>query len=337
MSEDRLPAARPITRFAADMPEPRRKPRQGAGPSLSIIVVAYAMPEQLDRTLYSLSLDYQRGVEAADYEVIVVENASGQDLGEDRATGHRGQFRYYLREETEPTPIHAIHFGVAQAQGEHVAIMIDGARMLTPGVVAWTLAGLDLHDRAIVCVPGYHLGKELQQVAARKGYNEAGEAELLASIAWPEDGYALFDISCSAGTSAGGIFKPIGESNCIAMARTLFDELGGFDVDFRQRGGGLVNLDFYKRALEAEGTHLVILPGEGSFHQFHGGETTGKSDIDRDQALHDMQAEYVKLRGERFSPPEKRASYLGPIPDSALRYLRHGADSVMRLNGLIDE
>ena len=51
--------------------------------------------------------------------------------------------------------------------------MIDGARMITPGVVAWTLAALDLHDEPVICVPGYHLGAELQWVAARKGYNEA--------------------------------------------------------------------------------------------------------------------------------------------------------------------
>ena len=332
MLENRLPAARPITRFADNMPSPRR--RREHRPLLSIIVVAYAMPEQLNRTLYSLSLDYQHGVVNEDYEVIVVENTSGQDLGDARATAHRGQFRYYRREETEPTPIHAINFGVEQARGDFVAIMIDGARMITPGVVAWTLAALDLHDEPVICVPGYHLGAELQWVAARKGYNEAREAELLASITWPENGYQLFDISCSAGTSAGGIFKPIGESNCIAMSRALFNRLGGFDTAFRQPGGGLVNMDFYKRALETPDTQLVILIGEGSFHQFHGGETTGKAGIDRDQALYDMQAEYVELRGERFSPPEKRATFLGPVPDSALRYLRHGADSVITVNGL---
>jgi hypothetical protein len=334
MSEKTLPAARPITRFAGDMPGPRRREEQGL--KLSVIVVAYAMPEQLDRTLYSLSLDYQHSVVNADYEVIVVENTSERNLGEARATAHRGQFRYFEREEAEPTPIHAINFGAEQAKGDFVAIMIDGARMITPGVVAWTLAGLNLYDESVICVPGYHLGSELQQIAARKGYNEDDEARLLASIGWPEDGYRLFDISCSAGTSAGGFFKPIGESNCIAMSRALFHQLGGFDAAFRQRGGGLVNMDFYKRALETKDTQLVILPGEGSFHQFHKGETTGKPDINRDQLLHDMQAEYVELRGERFSPPEKRATFLGPVPDSALRYLRRGAESVMVLNGLED-
>lgn len=333
MADNKLPDAKPVTRFAGEMPLPGRS---DGGPLLSIVVVAYAMPEQLNRTLHSLSLDYQRGVAASDYEVLVVENASGNDLGEQRAMAHRGQFRYLLRQETEPTPIHAINEGVAQTRGEFVAIMIDGARMLTPGAVAWTLAGLQLHEQPVVSIPGYHLGEELQQLAAAKGYNEAAEAELLKGISWPEDGYRLFDISCAAGTSAGGFFKPIGESNCIALSRALFEQLGGYDSEFRQRGGGLVNLDFYKRALETPGTQLVFLPGEGSFHQYHGGETTGKSDIDREQVLYDMQAEYVALRGARFSPPEQRAVFIGPVPDSALRYLQRGAAAVMRLNQLPD-
>ena len=327
MSDNPLPDAKPITRYAPDMPLPT-----AAAPALSIVVVAYAMPEQLDRTLHSLSLNYQRGVAAQDYEVIVVENASAENLGEPRATSHTGDFRYYQRQETAPTPIHAINFGVAQAKYGHVCIMIDGARMVTPGLVAWTRAALSMHSRAVVSVPGYHLGEELQQVAVDKGYNEAAEAALLEHIHWPKDGYRLFEISCAAGTSAGGYFKPIGESNCIAMSRALFDELGGYDTQFQERGGGLVNLDFYKRSLEAADTQLYLLPGEGSFHQFHGGETTGGAAEVREQALHAMQAEYVALRGERYSPPEQRAVFLGAIPDSALWVVRRAAETFQRVN-----
>ena len=332
VAKSSLPPARPITRFGDTMPLPA--PGDHPHPALSVIVVAYDMPEQLNRTLHSLSLDYQQGVEEGDYEVIVVENHSANALGESRATAHRGSFRYFLRDEDRPTPIFAVNFGVSQARAERVAIMIDGARMVSPGIIAWNLAATRLHENAVVCVPGYHLGSELQQLAAAKGYDESAESRLLESINWPEDGYRLFEICCSAGTSAGGFFKPIGESNCIALNRVLFDELGGFDEGFRQRGGGLVNLDFYKRVLEHPDSRLVILPGEGSFHQYHGGETTGRRDVDREGLIHDMAAEYLELRGERYSPPERRAVYLGPIPDHALRFIRHGAAVVIGLNGL---
>ncbi len=338
VSHKPLPPAKPITRFDQGMPLPARTDEPpGSEPRLSVIVVAYAMPDQVDRTLHSLSLDYQRGVEQGDYEVILVENSSAANLGEARATRHRGNFRYYLREETAPTPIHAINFGVSVAESPTLAIMIDGARMLSPGALAWILAARALSEKPVVCIPGYHLGEELQQIAAKRGYNEAREAGLLESINWPEDGYRLFDISCSAGTSAGGFFKPIGESNCIALPKSMFDELGGFDEGFTRRGGGMVNLDFYKRALECPGSQLIILSGEGSFHQYHGGETTGRGDIDREQLIRENAEEYLRLRGERFSPPQQRAIFLGAIPDNALRYVRHSAGAVMRLNQLPDK
>jgi len=45
-------------------------------------------------------------------------------------------------------------------------------------------------------------------------------------------------------------------------------------------------------------------------------------------------AQYGKLRGEAYRPPGKRAIYLGAIPDSALKYIRHGSTTVMMMNDL---
>ena len=325
MSSKALPEARPVTRFSPPVPTPRYS-HDGASPAISLVVVGYDMPEQLNRTLFSLSTRYQHGVEAGHYEVLVVENNSANNLGEERACAHGPNYRYFLRDESEPTPIHALNFGVAQARSEFVAVMIDGARMLTPGAVGWTLAATGLHPNPVVCIPGYHLGAELQQLAMTRGYDEAQEARLLKSISWPDDGYRLFEISCAAGTSAGGFFKPIGESNCLALRRTLFDELGGFDAGFRSRGGGLVNMDFYKRAVESAGTQLFLLHGEGSFHQFHGGETTGRASEDFDARVEEMAWEYVNLRGERFSPPEQRPVFLGAVADGALPFVKSAVD-----------
>ena len=44
-----------------------------------------------------------------------------------------------------------------------------------------------------------------------------------------------------------------------------------------ETGGGQCNLDFYKRTVELPHTVLVILMGEGSFHQFHGGVTSNQT------------------------------------------------------------
>ncbi|MGI9294638.1 MAG: glycosyltransferase, partial [Pseudomonadales bacterium] len=83
--------------------------------------------------MFTLSEQFQRQVDAQDYEVIVVENASSAELGEKAALQYGANFRYFHRQETQPTPVHAVNFGASQSRGQFVAIMIDGARMVTPG------------------------------------------------------------------------------------------------------------------------------------------------------------------------------------------------------------
>jgi hypothetical protein len=157
------------------------------------------------------------------------------------------------------------------------------------------------------------------------------EAELLASINWPNDGYRLFEISCLSGTSGSGYFKPIGESNCLSVPADIWQSLGGFDPAFTETGGGQVNLDFYKRAVELPDTLLVILMGEGSFHQFHGGITTGTKGKARVKSMDDHFNQYAALRGEPYKSPTKRPIYLGSLPDSAMKFMHHGTTQAVRI------
>src|SRR5581483_9041619 len=59
-------------------------------------------------------------------------------------------------------------------------------------------------------------------------------------------------------------------------------ELGGFDERFASPGGGYVNLDAYRRALDLPRTRLIVLLGEGTFHQVHGGAATSGDAAQRD-------------------------------------------------------
>jgi hypothetical protein len=312
-----------VNRFAPDVAElvaPEGQPK----PLISIVLIVYKMPAQAEKTLYSLSVGYQRGVSEQDYEVIVVENASSAELGRERACQYGGNVRYFHREETLPSPVPAVNFGAAEAAGTHITTMVDGARMLSPAVISYMLGAIRLHPRALVAVPGYHLGPKLQQRSMLEGYCEEVEAELLASIEWPQDGYRLFEIACLSGTSGSGFFKPIGESNCYCVPGEIWREVGGFDPAFTETGGGQVNLDFYKRTVELPDTLLVILIGEGSFHQFHGGITTGTKGEIRLKAMDDHFNQYAELRGGPYKSPTKRPVYLGSLPDSALKFVHHG-------------
>ncbi|MCG8413847.1 MAG: glycosyl transferase [Pseudomonadales bacterium] len=295
-------------------------------PALSIVVIFYDMPSQALNTLFTLSTDFQRQVNQEDYEVIAVENRSSNTIDEKQLQALTGNFKYFLRDESLPTPVHAINFGVEQASADHVCIMVDGARMVSPMLIYYSLKAISLYQNPVVTVPGYHLGAKLQQEAAEDGYDEKAEKELLASVPWREDGYRLFDVSCLSASSRSGFFEPIGESNTLTVSQTLFRRLGGFDTRFTETGGGQCNLDFYKRAVEQTDTDLIMLLGEGSFHQFHGGVTTGREiGKAREKTMNDHFAQYQKIRGEFYSPPQKTPVFLGEIHPAVLKYIHHSA------------
>ena len=302
-----------------------------AAPTVSFVLIVYDMPRQAENTVRSLLTDYQLDVEAEEYEVLIVENESANLMDSGFIERLPSHFSYHLRKEDQPTPIHAINYGIERASGENVCVMIDGARLLTPGVIKHILLGHKLSELAIVTVPGYHLGKELQQKAVGSGYDEDTERALMDSIGWPENGYRLFDIACFSGSCASGFFLPHSESNCISMPRRIWNELGGYDARFDMRGGGVVNLDLYKRACEYPGVTHVFLHGEGTFHQFHGGVTTGGEDEQKRQKFIDaIMAQYVEIRGAKYESPVSRPIYLGELSDPAQRFVSISSEKKMQ-------
>jgi glycosyltransferase involved in cell wall biosynthesis len=300
----------------------KRKPR------LSIVLIVYKMPDQAERTIQSLSPAYQRDVSEKDYEVIVVENHSDRLLGRERATQYASNVRYFHRNETQRTPVHAINFGAAQARGSHVAIMVDGARMVTPGIVRQTLDVFHIASNAAVSSPGYHIGDKLQQIAVNEGYNEEAEAQLLQGIQWPQDGYRLFDIAVLSGSCQGGFFQANAESNFIAMSMKKWRELGGVDSRYDDFGGGNANLDLYKRLLDSPNTPYYLLYAEGSFHQFHGGVTTGTLKEERARIYKQLDDQDIALRGDNRSRPTAQPILFGMAHPSVYRFIRHSLDQV---------
>ena len=79
-------------------------------------------------------------------------------------------------------------------------------------------------------------------------------------------------------------------------------------------GGGFLNIDIYQRACKQEGTQPVLLIGEGSFHQLHGGTTTNVSPQQRDQRVVGYQDQYREIRGEDLQPSDKPVFFLGHLP-----------------------
>jgi glycosyltransferase involved in cell wall biosynthesis len=283
-------------------------------PALSVVVITYNMTREIPRTILSLSPTMQVGVSHDDYEVILVDNGSTRkfDIEQCRSTGI--DLRVEELASGDPSPCRAINRGLAIARGDLCGVMIDGARLASPGLVAGALRARLLHDRAVISTLGFHLGPDVQMRSVPLGYDQQEEDRLLDSVDWTHDGYRLFDISVFAGSSAGGWFAPLSESNALFLTKKLWEELGGYDERFRSPGGGLVNLDTYARACALPDSQLITLLGEGTFHQVHGGVATNAT-VHPWDTFHD---EYVAIRGYPFAKPDVVPLFLGFVDRHAI-------------------
>lgn len=290
-------------------------------PLLSVVVVSYDMARELPRTLHSLSPGYQRDIDVDDYEVVVVDN--GTPGGLDPALGEHfdGNLRVERLVDAPPSPARAANVGIELATGALVGLVVDGARLASPGLLATALMGARVVDRPIVASLGWHLGAVRHMEAVDAGYDQAVEDALLAEARWEGDGYRLFEIATLAGSSGRGWFGPIGESSALFLPASLWDDLGGLDEAFDLPGGGLVNHDLYRRACETADTRLVMMLGEGTFHQYHGGAATSGR-----YSWEEMHAQYADLRGQAYRPPSNRPVYVGGLPPTAFGHLERSLE-----------
>jgi Glycosyl transferase family 2 len=288
------------------------------GIALSVVVVTYNMDRELPRTLRSLTAGYQRDIGADDYEVIVVDNGSPRPVDESALASMGGQLRCARVSPGLASPAGAANVGIRMARGTLVGLIIDGARIASPGLLAGALAGARLAPRPVIATLAWHLGPARHMQAEATGYDRSAEDRLLEDTGWEDDGYRLFAVSTLSGSSGRGWFGPLGESNALFMPAAMWDELGGLDERFSLPGGGLVNHDLYRRACGLDGAQLVVLLGEGTFHQIHGGASTSGR-VTREQAG----VEYEALRGHPYAPPANEALYAGRVPPAALPHLEY--------------
>jgi len=305
-----------------------------ARPEISVVVVVHNMAREAPRTLYSLSAAYQRQIGADEYEVIVVDNGSSPPLGANAFEGLAGNFRLIRLDSAPPSPAHAINVGLAAAHGAVVGVMIDGARIASPGLLHFARTGARLYPVSVVATLGWYLGFDQQRWAAEAGYNVAREDALLASIDWPNDGYRLFEISALDEPSIDGWFTTMSESNALFLCRESWDALGGVEERFDAPGGGLLNIDTFRRAIELPGSKLVVLLGEGTFHQLHGGIATNARVEDLSASLGKWRKQYEDIRGKwRATAIHVRdRTYIGVLPRIVLAHFVRAAVEPARIS-----
>lgn len=295
-------------------------------PLISVIVVGFDMRRELPRTVQSLLPPYQIGMKPEDVQVIVADNGSAEPVRREWFPAD-ADVTVLRVDDAGVSPCRAINSAAALAKGERIAVVIDGARMASPGLMKAALEASRLHPDAFVTTLGFHLGPKVQQVSVTEGYDRDVEDRLLADIAWPSDGYRLFEI-CALGESyREGSFVAPPETTFFIMSRERFEALGGFDENFKALGGGFANYDFFERAVADAGAPLVMLIGEGTFHQLHYGATTqaggiGRPANDGEGSLGDVYGrEYEAIRGHPYRRSAPQPLLVGRITHPAVRRL----------------
>lgn len=282
------------------------------------------MARELPRTLRSLNPRAQLGIDADDYEVIVVDNGSSPPVDPALVEGFGARFRYERIDNAAPSPVAAANHGLGLAHADLVGLIIDGARLASPGLLARACQARSLAERPLITAPAFHLGDVTHMRADEVGYNQEAEDKLLAGSGWVADGYRLFSIGTPAGSSGRGLFGPMGESSSLFAPREIWDELGGLDERFALPAGGLANHDLYRRACSLDRVELVALLGEATFHQYHGGAATS-----RRFTWDEMHQDYEDIRGTPYVPPENSPLYLGRVPEAAMAYVERSAHQAM--------
>ena len=278
------------------------------------------MQREARRTLHSLSRKYQRGIEGLDYEVIVVDNGSPEPLGEEFVRRHGENFSYLYLENAAKSPARAINAGVARAKGEALCIMIDGAHTLTPGILRYAMKAFAIYPNPVVAPRFWFTGPGQQGDTVQAGYDAEAEDKLFDSIGWPADGYRMFEIGVFISPNADWMSNFF-ESNCLFLRRAVFEAIGGANESFDYPGGGFLNLDMMREAVEKEGVTLVTLLGEATFHQVHGGITTNVAPAVREERVAMYREQYRKIRGREYQVPGQPIEYLGQRPNFARQQL----------------
>jgi glycosyltransferase involved in cell wall biosynthesis len=291
---------------------------------LTVIVIGYNMQRELPRTILSLSTAIQRDITANDYEIIIVDNGSSEPLNDKTLRQMGANISFHRITDATPSPVPAINHGLALARGDLVGVFIDGARMASPRLLATALEAAQTHHRPVIGTLAFHLGPDVQSRSLANGYCQQVEDQLLASVDWVADAYRLFDISVFARSSARGWFAIPAETNALFLTRKHWHELGGYDPAFVAPGGGLANLDTWLRACSDPTGCVILLLGEATFHQVHGGIATNTAQSNW-QYFHD---EYVRIRGMGYTAPTGLPLLIGRLPPAILGSVQCSVESL---------
>lgn len=277
---------------------------------ITFIVAAYNMERQLKRTLQSLTPQYQKAL-PRELEIIVVDNGSEVPLAME-AFRRFPRVTKIIRVEGKPSPVFGLNQAVQEASFSNIALMIDGAHLLSPGIYENAKAVFQMMPRPVINIPQFILG-DISQNLRTSGNAFEREEEKLQSLNWPNRGYSLFEYALVAGEHRDKDFYASIESNCLITTKEVLEECGGFEEQFDEPGAGLANIEILTRLRHHPDNQYVIIPGEGTFHQDHSGTTTSVSREKRKALVEQYFKKYEAITGHEKVLNAKAPFYYGTV------------------------
>lgn len=294
---------------------------------LTIIVAYYNIPKHIERTLTSCSPHYQKAPKNK-IEVIIADNGSDKPL----PRNIRKKFPFVskvIRTQGKPSPVFALNDAIKHAKFNTIALMIDGAHILSPGVFQNTRDICQMFARPVINIPQYFLGNFSQNLNQEPDAWKR-ETRMLGELNWPKDGYSLFRCALIPGEIAAKSIMSSIESNCLIAKRKVFEECGAFDERFDEPGAGFANLEMFTRLTNHEKNTYVMFPGEGSFHQDHDGTTTKKTPEERVKLVDRYREDYTAITGRKTLP-----NISGPMMYGIRRKSCENIPSISRQFGMV--
>ena len=271
---------------------------------LDIVVCAYNMRIELLNTIHSMLPPYQEGVSIDQYNIVIIDNGStdGTSASDFESISPNIRFLNYIERSRSPAP--AINWVIENhTSAEYLSICIDGARIFSPNLLRKTFEVIELIPNSFIYTLGYHIGEKTHMILSEEGYSISEAREFLSSLDWRRNANLLRQSSVLAGSSRGGYFSDVTESNAFCLRRSDVLRIGAYNEGFISPGGGLCNLEIFARLVRDAETVNVCLLEEGTYHQFHGGAATGKKVVQSvfaEEYEKIMRKKYVKEAYPRF-------------------------------------
>lgn len=273
-------------------------------PLLDIVICTFNMRLELANTLQSMLPPYQKEVSIESFNILIVDNGSVDGTTSAEFESMSPNIRFYTYPETTRSPAQAINWVIDNfSTAKYLMICIDGARLFSPLIIKKSMEVVDFIPNSFIYTLGYHIGSKTHMVLSDEGYTISEARNFLNSIDWKKNSAVLKNNSVLAGSSRGGYFSDVTESNAFCIRRSDIDRIGAYHEGFLSPGGGLCNLEIFERLVMDSATINVCLLEEGTYHQYHGGAATAKKvkqSIFADEYERLIGRKYVKKNYSRF-------------------------------------